>query len=187
MYQCVKGYVTVGVGNLIDPVGMAMRIKWEAYDGGPAYPHEVEAEWHRVKGMPAGLLASRYHNEHSPFLSDETIDRIVEHQLYLNEAHLKKTFPDWDSWPADAQLATLSIAWAVGAGLQKWPKFRRACRKQDWITAARESHIQEKGNPGVIRRNEQQKIAFENASIATTNPEALDFDKAYWPLNLEPS
>jgi GH24 family phage-related lysozyme (muramidase) len=179
-YLDVRGLVTVGVGALIDPIGLALQLPWRI-DGRVATPAEVFDEWSRVKAMPRGRVAAAYRG--ALRLAERDIDALTERRLEANAGMLRGTFRDFAEWPADAQLGALSRAWAAGASLAKWPKHREACRARDWGRAAKESHLREAGNPGVVRRNVEQKIAFRNAAVVEANS-ALDPAECYWPLEL---
>ena len=72
---------------------------------------------------------------------------------------LARRFPDLPTWPASAQLAVLSLAWACGPGF-RFPKTEAAIRTQDWATAAEEGVINSVGNPGVIPRNKANRQLF---------------------------
>src|SRR5687767_7091113 len=50
MYLDVKGLVTVGIGHIIDPMNMALKLEFGAKGGGgPVSAAEVIAEWQTVK------------------------------------------------------------------------------------------------------------------------------------------
>src|SRR6266480_95273 len=60
MYLDIKGLVTTGVGNLIDPVASALKLPFvHKGDGSPANEAEISAEWQRLKGNQA--LAQKRH------------------------------------------------------------------------------------------------------------------------------
>lgn len=166
MYLDVKCLVTTGTGNLIDPSSAALDLPWMRPDGTPADKSEVLAEWLYVKGRRdmatygGGAFARVTHLR----LTEAGLDALIEGKLDSNEAYLKKRFPAWDTFPADAQLAIMSWAWAVGPAAN-WPKFVAAVLERDWDTAGEESHIDETGNPGVRPRNAANVILFHNASM----------------------
>jgi hypothetical protein len=184
MYLDVRSLVTIGVGNLIDPLSTMpawLKTKFFHKDTKAAATlDEVDAEWALVKSLTS--LSHKLATHKGSFIDktdlrigSDTIGRLVDEKLLANERFLKglKFFKDFDKWPADAQLGVLSMSWAMGAGfaLAKrkhteeliWKEFREACEKQDWATAAQRCHISEAGNPGVIRRNAADKLLFENA------------------------
>ena len=49
MYLDIKGLVTTGMGNLIDPIEAALRLTWHGADGSTAAPDVVRHEWSRIK------------------------------------------------------------------------------------------------------------------------------------------
>lgn len=170
MYLDIKGLVTIGVGNLIDPIGAALALPFKFKGTGmPASRADIESEWNLLKGKPE--LAQKGHRACAPLtkleLDDPTIDKLVSTRLQQNEAFLKKQkpFKEFDKWPADAQLALLSMAWAMGPGFAGgWPKFSAACEKMDFDAAAENCQMSEAGNPGVAPRNRADKLLFQNAA-----------------------
>lgn len=176
MYQDVKGLITIGVGNLIDPMSAALGLPFKKRrkpgvpnPGALASRAEIEAEWKLIKGKPE--FAKLGHKACDPLctleLDDADIDNIVRTKLLANETFLKKQKPfrDLESWPADAQLGLLSMAWAMGPGFgARWPKFSGACEKADFDVAAENCKMQEAGNPGVVPRNRANRTLFHNAA-----------------------
>ena len=49
MYLDVKTLITVGVGNLIDPVSLAVNLPFTKKDGTKASQDEIKAEWTQLK------------------------------------------------------------------------------------------------------------------------------------------
>ena len=89
------------------------------------------------------------------------------------EGKVRATFPDWDAWPASAQLATLGMAWAAGPHcFATFPRFTAAAGRRDWQRCAVESHLDETGNPGLRPRNVAQRDLFLRALRA--DPETVD-------------
>jgi GH24 family phage-related lysozyme (muramidase) len=171
MYLDILGLVTCGVGVLIDPIELAVRLPWKKQDGSPATNQEVEEAWHRLKSRPE--LAQR-HVSHALavtglFLSDEDIDTVVARKLAQNAEFVREHhFPEFAAFPADAQLAIMSMAWAVGPGFPaKFPHFTRAVLSGNWAGAQADCTIREEGNPGVVPRNRANRICFANAEIAS--------------------
>jgi len=185
MYQDIKGLVTVGIGNLIDKPGDAAALPFEHRDSrAPATTDEIVDEWHKIKNAPG--LAHGGHKAAEKIasleLSERAIDDLVRNKFDAIEAVLARFYPDWSDWPADARLGAHSIAWA-GAGFPyDWPAFNRAATAHDWATAARESHLAEKGNPGLRERNKANQILFRNAAAVEAN--GLDRSTLYYPNEL---
>ena len=187
MYLDVKGLVTIGIGNLIDPVSLALPLPFvHDSDSSPASQSEIQAEWTKVKGN-ASLAQSGYKAAGPPFtslqLTDAAINQLVLAKLNQNEAGLKGTaaFANFDSWPADAQLGLLSMAWAMGSGfaLSGWPAFTAACASQNWAAAAQNCNISTTGNPGVVPRNTADVLLFNNAAAVAA--QKLPFSVLHWP------
>lgn len=170
MYLDVRGLVTVGVGNLIDPIEEAVQVpfRWKS-DRRLATREEISGEWRSIKRQP--LLASAGHRSAARVtqleVADEDIGELIRERLLANvEALLKRpTFNAWNDMPADAQMAVLSMAWAVGVnGLSKFPKLLMAIARKDYIEAAVESEISTVGNPGIKPRNAANFLLFTNAA-----------------------
>jgi hypothetical protein len=181
MYTDVKQLVTIGVGNLIDPVGAALHLPFvHRSDNSLASPSEIAAEWSTIKRhtelahegyQAAGRIATL-------MLTDGSIDVLVRQKLLENETYLKKTFLEWEAWSADAQLAILSMAWALGAGFTRiFKSFSACCDKQDWIGAAANCSINSKGNPGIVPRNIANYSLLTSAQ--TVALQSLDPEQIY--------
>lgn len=187
MYVDVKGYVTTGFGNLIDPISSALGLPWlRNSDNAPASQSEIADEWNRVKGSgleQAGGESNAAQNITTLHLDSDGINRLVQGKLDSNEAILSGRFSNWDSWPADAQLAAHSMAWADGANF-RFPKLVAAVNAMypDFTTAADESHTDDMGNPGLKPRNKATFILWNNgASVLNNN---LDPERLYYPQDL---
>lgn len=184
MYLDIKGLVTVGVGNLIDPEVSALSLPFVDHSGAKASAAQISAEWRKLKGMPElakkGHLACQAITELR--LTDADIHTLVRQRLAANEVGLVKTFPEFQGWSADAQLGVLSMAWAMGSGFPaKWPKFKAACLARNWLAAAADCRMKEAGNPGIVPRNDANQRLFQNAhAIAAQglDPSTLFYPKA---------
>lgn len=185
MYLDIKGLVTTAVGNLIDPVELALKLPFvHKKDESPASEVEISTEWRRLKDDQS--LAQKGHRACEGItdlrLTDAAIDQIVLAKFDSNDRVLRQAFSNWNEWPADAQLGAHSIAWA-GAGFPtKWKDFRAAAEARDWKTAAAQSHLDETGNPGVKQRNVANAQLFHNADVV----ESGDLDRAtvFYPQTL---
>lgn len=162
MYADIKGLVTIGVGNLIDPLPIGLPM-FRA-DGTAATYEEIEDEYFRVKRDP--LCATKgwtYARKLCKLrMTDDGVRTLVATKAAQMAAYLASRFPAFSSWPADAQLGLLSLAWAVGPAF-KWPKLQQALLDRDWEACIVHAQINSKGNPGVIPRNNAQRTLFANA------------------------
>ena len=196
MYLDVKGLVTVGVGNLVDPVELATALPFRfknkpgiAAPGKLSTRDQIAAEWQKLKNDTS--LAKKGHLACAPVtdleLDDNAINSLIAQRLAGNEGFLKRqpAFKDFDKWPADAQLALLSMAWAMGpGGFAGFPHFSAACQRMDFKTAAAESKLSEAGNPGVIPRNRANVLLLSNAASVIAPGSGLDLATLYYPKQL---
>lgn len=201
MYVDVLNLITVGVGNLIDPVSQAIPLPFKHKDGTLATQAEIRNAWNALKNHP-GLMVNgtlkplkNLHYKYAEavtnlYLDDADIDKLVRQRMDSNEAYLKKVLPNWNHFPADAQLAIMSMAWAVGAGfMKKFPTLTKYLLASDWGTwdpttktgtgAAGNCTIREAGNPGVVPRNARNRMCFTNAGIVQAN--GMDISVLHWP------
>lgn len=173
MYLDVKRLVTTAIGVLIDPLPLAVALPWRRSDGTRASPDEIRDDWQRVKGRPelavqgaaaAGRVAQLR-------LSAADVEAVTLAKLDQMAAALVRDFPAFSSWPPDAQLATLSLVWAVGTALPSgWPRLTAALRAQDWDRAAVECLIRTDGNPGVAPRNHKNVALYRSAAAQVASP-----------------
>jgi hypothetical protein len=190
MYCDILGLVTCAVGNLIDPIRQVEGIPWTLADGSPADMAQVRADWHLLKDG-----AQHYSKVHWRYalaatksrLTDEAIDGLVLRVLGVNESYMRKAFAAWDAFPADAQLAIMSMCWAVGAGWPtKFPNLKKYVLAQDWEGCVASCKIREAGNPGVVPRNAKNRFCFHNAALVKAGQ--LDPARLCWPdVASEPS
>jgi GH24 family phage-related lysozyme (muramidase) len=196
MYLDILGLVTVGVGNLIDPVVLATALPFRfknkpgvAAPGTLASKDQINAEWQKLKSNTS--LAKKGHLACAPVtdleLNDEAVNDLIAQRLAGNESFLKRqqSFKDFDTWPADAQMALLSMAWAMGpGGFSRFPHFSAACQRRDFKTAAAESKLNEAGNPGVIPRNRANFLLFSNAAAVIAPGSQLQLATLFYPKDL---
>jgi GH24 family phage-related lysozyme (muramidase) len=184
MYQDIKGLVTVAIGNLIDPIQYALPLPFKKHDGSYATRDEIAADWLRVKRHPD--LAKWGHRPAEQIaqlrLDDDGIELVVSRKLAQNVDHLRRRFREWDEWPACAQLATLSMAWACGPAFQ-FPMLAAVLNAQDFAEAAKHCHINDAGNPGLVPRNRRNKTLYRNA--ARVRDFKLDPDYLNWSTDLD--
>jgi len=189
LYLDVKGLVTTAIGNLVDPIEYALDLPM-VYSGTniPAPREAIRREWERVKAHPTA--ARQGHRvldaETSLRLTDAGIAFVVDRRLALNVSILRKRFPEWDEWPADAQLATLSMAWACGP-MFAFPSLTAALRDRDWKQAADDCRMRTEGNPGLIPRNAANKSLYLAAARLDRDDEQVTWrvltavDARLWP------
>lgn len=170
LYADELGLVTTGMGNKVDPAEDALGLPWCLLPSWrPATNDEVLRAWSAVKHDPLaakqGWRRAFALPENNVRLHDEAVDALIVSALDGFEAALRKRFPKFDEWPADAQMATLSMAWALGAAklFKEFPKCCKALDKQDFAGAAAECKMQpDRGS--LATRNKLNFTLFHNAA-----------------------
>jgi len=194
MYLDQKGWVSTGIGNKIDETEQPMsppsdaeraaslseanELQWLDANGSPAGPDQVAADWDAVKARLD--LAPAGHRAFAPpltslHLDDSEIDRFVFVKLDRMESFLtaRSEFADFASWPANAQLATMSMCWALGPGF-RFPRLQSHVAVRNWTGAAEECHFTP--DEGTIRiRNKLDTAHFLLAQ--TVEDSGLPFEQ----------
>ncbi len=186
MYLDVLGLVTVAIGNLIDapgataPPSFVLDLPFVHRDGSRAGREEIAAEWRVVKHHPTAARHGHRVLEDVTHLrlTEEGIETVVSRKRDEMAKELVRRFACFSSWPADAQLGTLSMAWACGPWFQ-FPRLAAALLAGDFDAAAGECTIREAGNPGVVPRNVANRRLFRNAALVTRR--GLDRDTLFYP------
>lgn len=196
MFPDVYKLISTGFGLLLDPIDLALGLEWLKPDGAPATKAEVAAQWSSLKNFIEANPGcekwswKRFADKTTIRLSRAGLDKAFQRKIAGNLATLITGFPDFESWSADAQLGALSMAWAVGpgywspnAGRRYFPKLTAALRARDYKVAAKECFLDEEAeNPGIIPRNDANKILFGNADIIERT--GLDPAVLHWPRDL---
>jgi hypothetical protein len=197
----VSGKVTTGIGDLIDAGprqndpgtgwSPALSLPWKNQDGSATSQEDIIAAWKAVKARQdlkrAGGGAS------GPFpalttirLTQEGMNQLVQGKIAANDDTLRGYFPNYDSFPADAQLGLHSMAWALGPHFpETWKNFTNALNgaasttgtqgPPDYATAAVQSHI----SNATDARNAANMQMFQNAhTVAEQN---LNYDTVFYP------
>lgn len=183
LYADVRQLLTVGIGCLCDPVSMALDLPWVLPDGSTPSRDEIATQWRALKAQ--ALPMSKLHWSHAAKLTTmrltpDGILTLASQRLLANEKILRSYFPNWDGFPADAQLACCSMAWAMGAGFpHTFGNFRAAANAQNWTAAIASCDIQTAGNPGIVPRNSANKLCLANAQASVT--QGLPLETLFWP------
>lgn len=194
MYLDVKGLVTTAIGNLIDlsmnegiaaPWAPALPLPFMKPNGEQASLEDIEAEWQMVKSRTDLATHGGYAYKAITRLrlSPAGIDQVVGRKLAQNDAYVRAQFGGYEDWPADAQLGTMSMAWACGAYFaNEFPHLTAALKARDFATASIECEINSVGNPGIVPRNKANRILFMNAF--RSQQLELDPDRLWYPREL---
>lgn len=180
MYQDIKGLITIGLGCLIDPMSIAGHLPFvRIADKQPASATEICLEWNRIKKMKdlakKGHLEARKHC--SLRLLEKDIDALARYRLLENERILNLAFPKFQEFPADAQLAINSMAWAMGAFFfRKWPRLMCSVNSLNWEQTAANCHMKTTDNPGLKPRNKANEKLFLSAAANPTSTIVLGYN-----------
>jgi len=174
MYPDIVGLVTTGLGNLIDasankavpPWSPALMWTWRDRLTGQAVSEaEVVREWQRMKDnaelMEAG--PGRKRAAAKLYLDQGEVDRLFNWRLHADEQILRRRFPGWDGFPADAQMGILLRAWASGASFD-WPKTVANILARDWRSAAENAQSR--------KTNANRNAAIKGHFLAAADVEA---------------
>src|SRR5262245_21515198 len=102
MYLDIKGLVTVGVGNLIDPVELATALPFRfksrsgiALPGAAASAAQIEAEWQKLKSNSGlALKGARACDPVTELeLPDDALNDLIAKRLAQNETFLARQEP----------------------------------------------------------------------------------------------
>ena len=201
------GLPSYGIGFLAwdshapQPAHLALGVKWTLPDGSTASDAEVIRQITALHAQPAlahyKATSQVVLNATTVRVNDEEIKAELMRRLTVDyrwlEAH---HFPQIGAWPADAQLAALSVAWAVGPD---WPSIFGNAKRSLAASPARfleaiihmpdaahpghflpaEIDIKEQGNPGIVPRNVANELALSNAEIVQQR--GSDVSVLYWP------
>ena len=166
MYVDTRGFVTVGIGNMLPSAEAAKKLPFiDAKTGKPATPEQIEAAFAAVARMRKGMSADKYAAATTLRLPESTVRQLASDRL-KNEflPALRRMFPGFDSYPASAQKALVDMAYNLGAGgLAKFKNLRAACEAGDWARAATECS-RSTSRPA---RNEWTRQMFLEAAAAS--------------------
>jgi hypothetical protein len=186
MYVDQKNLVTAGVGKLMDSPSEAAKFPWRHGVNGPlATQAEIFAAWNGVKN--SGLAGVGGNDKRFAALNDlrldaAAIDAVTRAWIQDAEPYLRMSFPRYDTMQADAQLAILLMAYALGpAFAPHYPQFAAAINAlvPNYETAAEQSHISTVNNAGVAPRNADIELLLGNAlRWQSTN---IPADLLWWP------
>lgn len=184
-YLDINGDVTVAIGCLCDPLHRALTLPWKI-EGRPATQEEIARDWQALKSRPnlAEWRADKQAVLTSIRLDDDDVTALVRRRLQANYDYLRThLMPRIDSFPADAQLGILSVAWGIGAAFDRArpprPQLVLACNAEDWVAAKVHARLRESRNPGVVLRNRRQELCFDNA--ATIREHGLNPQWLWYP------
>ncbi len=226
MYCDTLNLVTTGVGNLIDAgprngfdisakaMAPAMGLPWKfkapgwtsknPVAGERASQEEIREAWTRTKlkeqespgfNQKGGFAYAGF----QPLTLDlEALKTLFNKTLTSFDASLSKHYPGYEVWPADAQLAILSMSWAMGPAFHPalgFSSFFNAVNAEDFEAAKAASvfkgggALEDESKPPrdakLISRNAAHQIMFQNAANVVKG--GGDRDLVFFPISGGPA
>ncbi len=198
MYCDQLNLVTTGIGNLVDngprngfdtsdaAMAPAMRLPWKFKGPGWTKTNPVAGPRCSTADIRAAWIATKLKEQESPgfnkqggfaytglthiTLDNEGLDVLFNSTLASFDASLAKRYLGYASWPADAQLCLLSMAWAMGPAFD-FPDFKRAVDAEDFEASIPHAFFKgggtardKDGSPLVATRNGAHIIMLQNAA-----------------------
>jgi GH24 family phage-related lysozyme (muramidase) len=151
MYLDTRGFVTVGIGFWLDSAESAGNYPFHRNnDSQKATPDQVKAEWTHLKCQPVNHLETYYQQFTTMQMAQSDIDALLTQKVLTFEAVARKTFADWDNFPACAQLALIDMIYNLGS-LVGYPHLVRCATNKDWAGCAQQCR---RNGPSDQRNNE---------------------------------
>jgi GH24 family phage-related lysozyme (muramidase) len=184
LYADIRNLLTIAYGNLVDPMSAALALPFVRPDGSLATTAEITTKWLTVKGDPNAATRGHLYARGltNLRLTPQAMTDLALGKLDDNNRILRTRLPDWDSYPACAQMALHSLAWACGPGFH-FPKLVSAVKARDWDAASVHIQMREVTPEGIVNaglrpRNARNRILMLNA--ARVDAFHLDADLLNW-------
>lgn len=163
MYLDSKGYVTVGIGHLLNTVADAQKLAFKNTSNKLANKVEIKADYESIKKQPANRLASSYKNHAKLTLPNTEIDKLTNEHIESFEKELKKMYSGFVYFPSDVRLALFDMIFNLGmTNLRNtWPTFNAAINAKNWQKAADSSN---RKSPISAARNKYVKDLLEKSA-----------------------
>lgn len=145
LYRDSLGYMTTGIGCLLNDVSEASELPWTLFDDVdiPASADEVRLAWNAVARSPKGHAASWYAPLTRIRLTEAAAERLAQERIDREFLPgLRRLFPGFEALPEPAQGALLDMAFNIGVrGLEEFGHLRDAVARGDWRQAAATCHV----------------------------------------------
>jgi GH24 family phage-related lysozyme (muramidase) len=170
LYCDVRGFVTVGIGNLVATEDVAaVHPFFHRADGSAATDEEKRAGWNAVKGaFDATKSAAFYESACDLRLPVEYVQGLVATRLATEFIPgIVRLCPQFSTFPLPARRALVDMAYNLGVhGLGMFPHMLAACNAGDWAMAAGQCHRSSCRDT----RNAWTAQCFIDAEVATPGP-----------------
>jgi GH24 family phage-related lysozyme (muramidase) len=143
MYCDSRGFVTVGIGNLVSSPSAAASLPFRHKDGNAALPGERETAWAQVNdAFKPNQSAAAYQDCSDLRLSRDFMRGLVASRLVGEFVPgITRICPAFDSMPLPARRALVDMAYNLGVhGLGMFPHMLAAVNAGDWEMAAGQCH-----------------------------------------------
>lgn len=147
MYRDTRGYITIGVGHLIQNEAAACELELIYADSHlPATDETIRQEYRSLRTQPYGLrhIAADFLPYTRLILTDTAIDRLTRQHIerFGDELSILYGAQALAEMPEQVQLALFDMIFNLGMSkLQHgFPRFNHHIRNGDWASAAVESH-----------------------------------------------
>jgi len=142
MYLDTKGFVTVGVGEMLANAPKAQTLAFVDRAGQPSTQDAILAEFNRVSQLFPAKTAGFYRSTTSPVLPHTAIDTRLMNHLNFFDRQLAGRFPVYADFPDSAKLGLLDMIYNLGAAklFGTFSHFMSCVDNQDWLGAAANCH-----------------------------------------------
>jgi GH24 family phage-related lysozyme (muramidase) len=142
MYLDTRGYVTVGVGFMIPSAAAAKGYGFVSRaTKKKATDKEKADEWDNIKKQKKAMRAAYYKTFTRLDLPDSEIDSALTKKAKSFEKQIKTLYKDYDTYPDEAKLALIDLAYNLGfGGLKKYQNMKKAIDAGKWDDAAKHSN-----------------------------------------------
>ncbi|WP_434519510.1 hypothetical protein [Pseudomonas sp. NFX1] len=142
LYLDSEGKVTVGVGFMLPDESSALALPFLDFDDNPASDEQKREEWRTVHALATGHSAGWYEDSTNLYLSDDFIESHLQSLVAESFNELTRIYPDFGKYPSAARVALQDMIYNLGMTKlnENFPNLNAAVKRQDWVTAAAESH-----------------------------------------------
>jgi GH24 family phage-related lysozyme (muramidase) len=167
MYLDTKGFVTVGVGEMLPAASRAQALPFLDSNGNAVTPDAILAEYNRVVALAPAQPAGAYRANTSPTLSAASINGLLMTQVQYFDGQLIAQFANYAAFPDPAKLGLLDMIYNLGPrGLfVGYPTFMGYVNAENWAGAAGQCY---RNGPSAARNTWTQQ-QFLAAAAAGAN------------------
>ena len=196
MYVDGRGLVTIGLGFMIEPVEVAVGLglhNWYRLAGcsTPITRDTLAAEIAAVKSQDPS-----YQRQFG--LRSEAMGPLCISEAHRREGFLVQLFPEFNTYPADAQMGIICVSWlrsSMAGMMNEFPAFVACCQARDFRGAGPESLweairdatgdiLDPVRGRRVRRRHAQLRMFFNAAAIEDANrrsPGSAPIERLWYP------